>query len=238
MRISKRRSLGQHMLVDRDVLLRIINASRITKDEIVCEAGTGNGILTNELCKYGKSVISFEIDSQIFEKAKTKLFSFPNLRLVNADIFRSISLNFDVFISNLPYSKSKEALQWLALQKFQRAIIMVQKDFADKLQAIPGKENYRAITVITQHCFNLQKLFVVHEKSFDPEPSVESEVIRLSRKNTAITKRTIGNLEFIFSQRNKKASTAARKFGVKFDFDNLRIAELETHDLIKLAESL
>ena len=69
------------MLVDRDVLLRIINASRITKDENVCEAGTGNGILTNELCKYGKSVISFEIDSQIFEKAKPKLFSFPNLRL-------------------------------------------------------------------------------------------------------------------------------------------------------------
>ncbi len=238
MRISKRRSLGQHMLVDRDVLLRIINASRITKDENVCEAGTGNGILTNELCKYGKSVISFEIDSQIFEKAKPKLFSFPNLRLVNADIFKSIPLNFDVFISNLPYSKSKEALQWLALQKFQRAIIMVQKDFADKLQAIPGKENYRAITVITQHCFNLQKLFVVHEKSFDPEPSVESEVIRLSRKNTAITKRTIGNLEFIFSQRNKKASTAARKFGVKFNFDNVRIDELETHDLIKLAESL
>jgi 16S rRNA (adenine1518-N6/adenine1519-N6)-dimethyltransferase len=238
MRISKRRSLGQHMLVDRDVLLRIINASRITKDENVCEAGTGNGILTNELCKYGKSVISFEIDSQIFEKAKPKLFSFPNLRLVNADIFKSIPLNFDVFISNLPYSKSKEALQWLALQKFQRAIIMVQKDFADKLQAIPGKENYRAITVLTQHCFNLQKLFVVHEKSFDPEPSVDSEVIRLSRKNTAITKRTIRNLEFIFSQRNKKASTAARKFGVKFDSDNVRIDELETHDLIKLAESL
>jgi 16S rRNA (adenine1518-N6/adenine1519-N6)-dimethyltransferase len=238
MRISKRRSLGQHMLVDRDVLLRIINASRITKDENVCEAGTGNGILTNELCKYGKSVISFEIDSQIFEKAKPKLFSFPNLRLVNADIFKSIPLNFDVFISNLPYSKSKEALQWLALQKFQRAIIMVQKDFADKLQAIPGKENYRAITVLTQHCFNLQKLFVVHEKSFDPEPSVDSEVIRLSRKNTAITKRTIRNLEFIFSQRNKKASTAARKFGVKFDSDNIRIDELETHDLIKLAESL
>ena len=114
------------MLVDRDVLLRIINASRITKDENVCEAGTGNGILTNELCKYGKSVISFEIDSQIFEKAKPKLFSFPNLRLVNADIFKSIPLNFDVFISNLPYSKSKEALQWLALQKFQRAIIMVR----------------------------------------------------------------------------------------------------------------
>jgi len=226
------------MLVDRDVLLRIINASRITKDENVCEAGTGNGILTNELCKYGKSVISFEIDSQIFEKAKPKLFSFPNLRLVNADIFKSIPLNFDVFISNLPYSKSKEALQWLALQKFQRAIIMVQKDFADKLQAIPGKENYRAITVLTQHCFNLQKLFVVHEKSFDPEPSVDSEVIRLSRKNTAITKRTIRNLEFIFSQRNKKASTAARKFGVKFDSDNVRIDELETHDLIKLAESL
>jgi 16S rRNA (adenine1518-N6/adenine1519-N6)-dimethyltransferase len=238
MRISKRRSLGQHMLVDRDVLLRIINASRITKDENVCEAGTGNGILTNELCKYGKSVISFEIDSQIFENAKPKLFSFPNLRLVNADIFKSIPLNFDVFISNLPYSKSKEALQWLALQKFQRAIIMVQKDFADKLQAIPGKENYRAITVLTQHCFNLQKLFVVHKKSFDPEPSVDSEVIRLSRKNTAITKRTIRNLEFIFSQRNKKASTAARKFGVKFDSDNVRIDELETHDLIKLAESL
>ena len=158
------------------------------------------------LCKNAKSVMSFEIDSQIFEKATPKFYCYPNLRLVNADIFKSIPRNSDVFISNLPYSRSKEALQWLPFQKFQRAIIMIQRDFAGSVrELLPGKENYRAITVITQHCFILQKLFVVHEKSFDPEPSVESEVIRLYRKNTAITKRTIGNLEFIFSQRNKKA---------------------------------
>ena len=73
------------------------------------------------------------------------------------------------------------------------------------MQAKPGEKNYRAISVVTQHCFTLQKLFSVNKEAFNPEPSVESVVIKLIPRYQRITGRTIRNLNYIFSQRNKKA---------------------------------
>jgi 16S rRNA (adenine1518-N6/adenine1519-N6)-dimethyltransferase len=238
MKWSKRRSLGQHMLIDFKIVAKVIEASQISKDEIVCEGGTGNGILTFELCKYAKSVISFEIDNELFTRmiARKQVFSLSNLQLVNADLFKTVNLKFDVFISNLPYSKSKDAFHWLPLQKFNRAIVMIQREFADKLQAGPGEKNYRAISVVTQHCFTIQRLFCVNNYAFDPKPSVESVVVRLFPRYQRITGRTIRNLDYIFSQRNKKAALVAKKFGIKFDFGYTRIDELNSEELIELAD--
>jgi 16S rRNA (adenine1518-N6/adenine1519-N6)-dimethyltransferase len=237
MRGSKRISLGQHRLVDFQILEKIIEASQINKREIVCEAGTGNGILAYELCRHSKFVISYEIDSILFEKASKK--TLPNLRLVNADIFKIDNLDFDVFVSNLPYSKSKDAFSWLPFQKFDRAIVMVQKEFAAKLQASPGEKNYRAISVVTQHCFNIQSLFNVDRKAFDPEPSIESEVIRVvPKKHSRITHMTIKNIYFLFSQRNRMATSIARKFGGKVDFGDTRIGWLNVDEMIQLARSI
>jgi 16S rRNA A1518/A1519 N6-dimethyltransferase RsmA/KsgA/DIM1 with predicted DNA glycosylase/AP lyase activity len=237
MKWSKRRSFGQHILKDPKILAKIIEAAQIKKTEIVCEAGTGTGVLTNELCKYARTVISFEVDDILFEKTKKLLSSFSNLKLMNLDLFKLYSIPFDVFVSNLPYSRSKEAFQWLSLQKFNRAIIMIQKEFADKLQSSPGQENYRAITVIIQHCFTIKSLFTVHNKSFDPEPVVTSTVIQLIPKHTTITYNTIRNLNIIFSQRNKKASVVAKKFGITLPSCNMRIDELKVEELIKLSSS-
>ena len=237
MRGSKRISLGQHMLVDFEILKKIIQVLQINKHEIVCEAGTGNGILTYELCKHSQFVISYEIDRTLFANASKK--SLPNLKLVNEDIFSTKNLKFDIFVSNLPYSKSRLAFNWLALQKFDRAIVMIQKEFAAKLQAYPGEKNYRAISVITQHCFNIQRLFNVDRKAFMPEPSVESEVIRIiPKKCSRITHQTINNIYFLFSQRNKVAASIARKFESKVDFGNTRIGKLNAEEMIELATSI
>lgn len=238
MRWLRRISFGQHMLIDLKILANIIEASQISNDEIVCEAGTGNGILTHELCKQAKSVISFELDNLLFSNARKSLFYLSNLNLVNADLFKRYNVDFNVFVSNLPYSKSKDAFYWLPFQKFNRAIIMVQKEFADKLEAAPGEKNYRAISVITQHCFNIQSLFNVDRKAFYPEPTVESVVIRLVPSGSRITRQTIKNVNFMFSQRNKKASSIAKKFGNKFEFGDTRIDKINTKELIKLAESI
>jgi 16S rRNA (adenine1518-N6/adenine1519-N6)-dimethyltransferase len=236
MRWSKRISLGQHTLVDFQIRKKIIEASQINKHEIVCEAGTGNGMLTYELCRHSKSVISYEIDSILFAKASKR--TLPNLKLVNADIFKIGNLNFDVFVSNLPYSKSKDAFNWLPFQKFDRAIVMVQKEFAAKLQASPGEKNYRAISVVTQHCFNIQRLFNVDRKAFDPEPSIESEVIKIvPKKHSRITHIIIKNIYFLFSQRNRMATSVARKFGSKVDFGDTRIGRLNVEEMIQLARS-
>lgn len=242
MKLSKRRLLGQHMLKDGRIIEKLVEAAEITENETVYEAGTGEGTLTKELCKRAKSVVSFEIDHGLFKKSYSKLMpAFPNLELINGDLFEFPYFVFDVFISNLPYSRSRDALQWLALQKFTRAILTVQKEFADKLQARPGDENYRSITVITQHCFTMKELFHVSKGSFDPQPGVESTVMKLVPRKSAIpiTRATIKNMNLLFSCRKKKLLSVLKKYNCKIDFAGKeRIGELQPIQLMNLAESM
>lgn len=222
------------MLVDRRVLAKIVDAAKIGRGETVLEAGTGRGILTAELCKLARRVVSYEVDKKLFNQTKANL-QYQNLELVNADLFKTAGLDFDVFASNLPYSRSRDAFEWLATQKFKRGIVMVQQEFADKLAAEPGSGNYRAISALAAHCFSIEKLFTVGRQSFEPQPKVESVVIRIALINT-VAKRTVENLNLLFSKRNKKASTVAAKAGVKVDFGDKRVDQLVPADLAKIAE--
>jgi 16S rRNA (adenine1518-N6/adenine1519-N6)-dimethyltransferase len=227
------------MLVDRRILAKITSAAYIGKDEIVLEAGTGQGILTAELCKYAKQVISYEIDIKLYRKVQEQLLSqFKNLELVNADLFKTKDPHFfDVFISNLPYSRSRDAIEWLSTQEFDRAILMVQEEFADKLAARPGSKNYRAISALAAHCFAIEKLFKVRRESFEPQPKVESSIIRIIPVN-AITREGIRNINLLFSRRNKKASSVAAEIGIIIDanYGSKKIDELEPRHLVQIAE--
>lgn len=241
MKVPKRRLLGQHMLKDGRILENLIEVAGICQNETVCEAGTGEGTLTNELCRRAKSVVSFEIDHDLFKKSSRFVSYFQNLKLINADLFKFPYFVFDVFISNLPFSRSRDALEWLPLQKFSRAILTVQREFADKLQARPGDENYRSITVITQHCFTIEQLFHVPKESFDPQPTVGSTVIRLVPKEPriTITRTTIRNMNLLFSFRNRKLLSVLKKHDCKFGLaGNERIDELPPAQLISIAESI
>ena len=227
------------MLVDRRILAKIISAAYIGKDEIVLEAGTGQGILTAELCKYAKQVISYEIDIKLYRKVQEQLLSqFKNLELVNADLFKTKDPHFfDVFISNLPYSRSRDAIEWLSTQEFDRAILMVQEEFADKLAARPGSKNYRAISALAAHCFAIEKLFKVRRESFEPQPKVESSIIKIIPIN-AITREGIRNINLLFSRRNKKVSSVAAEIGIIIDanYGSKKIDELEPRHLVQIAE--
>jgi 16S rRNA (adenine1518-N6/adenine1519-N6)-dimethyltransferase len=229
------------MLVDRLILAKILSAAYIGKNEIVLEVGTGQGILTAELCKYAKQVISYEIDINLYRKVQEQqqlLSRFKNLRLVNADLFKTKDPHFfDVFVSNLPYSRSRDAIEWLSTQKFDRAILMVQEEFADKLAARPHSKNYRAISALAAHCFAIEKLFKVRRESFEPKPKVESSIIRIIPVNT-ITREVVRNINLLFSRRHKKASSVAAEIGIIIDlnYGSKKIDELEPRHVVQMAE--
>ena len=229
---AKTRALGQHFLADRHVLGRIIFASALGKDETACEAGAGNGVLTEELCKRAGRVISYEVDRGLYENARS--LDFENLQLVNADLFKVNDSEFDVFVSNLPYSRSRDAMQWLATMRFQRAIVMVQREFADKISARPGDENYRAISAICSYCFKIERLFAVGKDAFNPPPKVESEVLRLVPVHM-ITPEAVKKVNGLFSQRNKKATKVAARMGVQVDFGDRRVDQLEPEEIMRMA---
>lgn len=229
------------MLVDRRIVDKIVSDASIRKDEIVLEAGTGQGILTMELCRHAKQVISYEVDANLYEKAQEQLLQYfnNNLRLVKADLFKTKDAPlFDIFVSNLPYSRSRDAIEWLSTQKFDRAIVMVQEEFANKLIARPSGKNYRAISALAAHCFTIEKLFKVRKESFEPQPKVESSIIRITPINT-ISKETVRNINLLFSRRNKNASSIADEIGIIVDVDRYgsrKIDQIEPTDLIRMAE--
>jgi 16S rRNA (adenine1518-N6/adenine1519-N6)-dimethyltransferase len=227
------------MLADRRILAKIVSAASIEKDETVLEAGSGQGILTAELCRYAKHVISYEVDIKLYRRVQERLLlQFKNLQLVNADLFKNGDSHFfDVFVSNLPYSRSRDAIEWLSRQNFKRAIVMVQDEFADKLTARPGSENYRAISALAAHCFAIEKLFKVRRESFEPQPKVQSSIIRIIPIN-AVTREVVRNVNLIFSTRNKNASSVAAKAGIIINaiYEGKKIDELEPKDLVKMAE--
>lgn len=238
-RRSKTHRLGQHRLIDKKVLSRIISESGISTRETVCEVGAGSGVLTEELCKVARSVISFEVDpTQFRETSQAVGPKYSNLNLINQDAFRTPPPAFDVFVSNLPYSRSRDAIEWLAQARdCTRAIVMLQDEFAEKLLAEPGSGSYRSVSVISRYCFSLERLFGVPRAAFKPEPKVRSVVLRLTRHGV-LSEEMVSAINRLFSFKNKQVSAVLRRFGVQagsLDTPAARVYQLDPQEIIELA---
>ena len=231
------RYYGQNFLIDSKISSKIIELAEIKSFESVCEIGTGKGILTPYLCKNANLVKSFEIDKKIYDTVKFLNTKFSNLEIINKDILKyNKPLEFDVFVSNIPYSRSKAILSWLATKKFKRGIIMVQEEFSQKIQSKPGDKNYRAISAITQYCFDIEPLFKVNRKSFYPQPKVNSQVLELIHKNRILSKDMISKINFLFSFKNKKINKLNKKLNTNFDQTNLKIKRIDPEQIIAMSQ--
>ena len=195
----KRKRLGQHFLNSQSISSKIASEAEIGPNDIVYEIGTGLGILTPLLCPNAKKVISVEADRSLFDEAKKKFFKISNLSLNFGDGFKTKS-DFTVFVSNLPYSRSKEAIEFLAFTSFSHGVIMVQKEFAEK---ILGEKDKRSIEVIASHCFEIEKLFKVKKENFSPSPKIDSIVLKIKKTNN-LDKDLIKIINKIFSYKRKK----------------------------------
>ena len=235
--IRQKKGMGQHFLVSKGVAERIVSAAGIRDDEAVFELGTGRGILTGLLCKRAARVVSVELDRELADETRTTLSEFGNLQVVRGDGLgpakaggmaggcSTVSTSdCAVFVSNLPYSRSRRAVEQLASSGFERCIIMVQKEFASKLLAGAsprGEEGHRAgddrggphargrrraISVVAQYCFEIRAIMDVPASCFEPRPGVDSVVLVMARRRTLEGAR-ISMINRIFSYRRKRIST-------------------------------
>lgn len=230
---SKRQRLGQHFLNSKGIALAIVDSASLTKKDTVLEVGTGKGVLTSLLCKKAGYVVSIESDEQLYSEAILGLSQTKNLELMYGDGFR-LDVDFTVFVSNLPYSESRNAIEWLAQKKFSRAVVMVQKEFAEKLLE-SGKQK-RAISVIASHAFKIEKMMSVGRDKFDPPPKVDSVVLRITQKHQ-MAPALIHSINALFSYRRKTISNIAKKFGKKIQSDK-RLEELEGDEIVGLAKKI
>ncbi len=230
----KRKLLGQHFLNSNSIAKSIVSEAKITKNDVIFELGTGLGILTPLLCKNAKQVISVDADEKLVKNAKSIFSDIDNLVLKSGDGFKKKD-SFSIFVSNLPYSKSKEAIEWLAQSSFSHGVIMVQKEFAEKLVAKSSKQR-KAISVIAQHVFEIETLSKVGKNNFSPPPKVDSVILKIIKKNT-LKKEQIQTINKIFSYRRKTIKNILKQFNKETVIDK-RVDDLLGDEIIKLADKI
>lgn len=230
--MKKRKKLGQHFLNSPSISSKIVSEAKIGSNDIVFEIGTGTGILTPLLCNDAKKVISIETDKELYLKTKSQFSKISNLSLKFGDGFKTKN-SFTVFVSNLPYSKSKEAIEFLASTPFSRGVIMVQKEFADK---ILSTNKNRSIGVIANYCFEIKKLFKVRKDNFKPPPKVDSIVLKIEKRNT-LDKDLINTINKIFSYKRKKISNILKQFDLETSNEK-RLEDLSPEEIVNLAKQI
>ena len=187
-RPSKR--LGQNFLRDPRVGQRI--AGLISDPlEPVLEIGPGLGALSLELAASGRPFVAVELDLRLAEYMEGQLRRFPAARLVRGDVLdqRLDELfpggNRLTVVGNLPYSITTPALEWILGQKERvgRALLMVQREFAERLTAKPGSKEYGSISVFVAPNAGVQNCFRVSPGAFHPRPEVDSTVLEMTPRD-------------------------------------------------------
>jgi len=230
----KRKQLGQHFLNSSTIAKSIISDAQISKNDVVYEVGTGLGILTPLLCEKARKVISIDLDKNLIRDAKIKFSDIGNLVLKSGDGFKCKD-PFTIFVSNLPYSKSKDAIEWLSQTSFSHGVIMVQKEFADKLLAKSSK-NRKAISIIATHAFEISVLSKVGKNNFSPPPKVDSVLLKIVKKNN-LKKDLILTIHKIFSYRRKTVKNILKQFNMETVIDK-RVDDLSGDEIIAIANQI
>ncbi len=186
------KGLGQNFLFDDFFLSQIVDSGDITKDDVVLEIGPGLGVLTTRLAEKAKKVIAVEIDQNIVPVLQKLTVAYNNIEIINRDILKtdlSEILPADEkvkVVANLPYYITSPIIMKLLTEgKFINTIvIMIQKEVADRIVALPSTKDYGALTVAVQYYSNPKKMVTVPAGAFIPPPKVDSTVLRLDIPET------------------------------------------------------
>ena len=212
--ITLNRNLGQNYLIDKNKRDQIIGFGDIDKRDTVLEIGTGIGTLTIEIAKKAKKVIAIEQDENICKILAKRLKDekIDNVELINDDALKVDFPKFNKIISNLPYQISSPITFKFLNYDFDLAVLMYQKEFADRMNGELGSKNYSRLSAILYFRCNVEKLTDVSSESFIPKPKSDSTVVKLTPKENEITDedfRTYSNFtKALFQHRNKKIRNA------------------------------
>ncbi len=223
-----KKSLGQNFLFEKAILDKIVLASVDNKETNIVEIGAGVGLLTDLLCQNASKVVTVEIDDTLPPLLKETV-PHDNFTLVLQDVlqvdFQKLSESyfggkkFNI-VGNLPYYITTKILDRLMQHHslFDRAVIMVQREVADRLQSSPGSKEYRATTLCVKALFEIEIICNVAAHNFVPPPHIESTVVALTPKSDiGISDSKIPDfLDFVqraFLARRKQLKAVAKSLG-------------------------
>jgi len=204
---------GQNFLTDDRVADSEVAYLDIRPGEKVLEVGPGLGVLTERLVKKADHLACIELDSKLVPFL-TERFG-DKFELIVGDALELRWPQFDKFISNVPYSISSPLIFELLEHQFSSAVIMVQKEFADRMGAKADTDDYGRLSVGVYYRAKCELLDVVKRNAFWPEPEVDSRIVRLTPRPAPFSvkdeKLYFKLVDSLFAQRRKKISTTLKK---------------------------
>jgi 16S rRNA (adenine1518-N6/adenine1519-N6)-dimethyltransferase len=192
--------LGQNFLVDAGIARRIVEALGDVSNRTVIEIGPGDGVLTDLLVNRAKHVIGVELDRVLAAQLRMRYAARTNIEVLESDFvtvefpsmlgrrpgplhdLRPTKPDTVDLVGNIPYYVTSDiVLRILALHhNIDRAVIMVQREVADRISASPGSRDYGLLSATAQLYARVENLFTVPPHAFNPPPEVHSSVLRLT----------------------------------------------------------
>lgn len=211
--------LGQHFLVDGNILDIILDTARLTRDDEILEVGTGLGVLTEPMAQIARRVVTVEKDHRLCAWLKSQFDQFHNVELICGDI---LTLDYETMlksglnkvISNLPYSTGSAILvNFLKAENPpSQMVITLQLEVANRLTAAPSQTDFGLLSLWSQLTYEIHIRKIVSPNCFYPSPSVKSAIIHLIQRDTSavelINRSFFFELtKFSFSHRRKQLKT-------------------------------
>lgn len=193
------RGMGQNFLIDGNTVKKIIAIAGIEHESAVVEVGPGLGALTVAMALHKARIVALELDYGLTRLLQDLLSVFPTVKVVQGDALKIdwtylVKEYFGdgspvILISNLPYNISSPFLYGLFKQNFpfSGAVLMFQKEVAERIVARPGSGNYGALSVLSQYYTEGKIDFIVSRRVFWPRPGVDSAVVKLERRHRALS---------------------------------------------------
>ncbi len=243
--IVPKKSKGQNFLIDGRVADRHIAYAGIREGDRVLEVGPGLGILTERMADLPCELTCIELDDILAEYI-SQTFG-DRLRLIHGDAVKVDFPEFDVFVSNLPYSVSTPIIFKLLDHRFRTAVVMVQKEFADRMVADVGSPDYSRLTVNLFYRANCEVMETVPASRFNPRPKVDSALVRITPRKApfdVIDERLFFKVtEITFNHRRKKIGTSLKAAGLlrpEWDVPYLdeRVENLRPAEIAEIADAI
>ena len=257
-RVSPNKLLGQNFTIDASVLQRMVDHAFLKQDDVVLDVGAGFGFLTRLLANECRSVIAVEADKTIARILCQQLGDLSNVEIIKNNILKTQISRFNKVVSIPPYYISSKMLVWLFSKRSECTVLIFQKEFANRLVASVGSEDYGWLTVLTHYYAEAELLDRVSTRAFYPEPQIGSIIVRLTAKKPkpfAVKDETLFKrlVQSLFTSRNRKVRNAVLPYlqGIlgmtpedactqvgRIPFQDRRVRELAPEDIGELANAL
>lgn len=209
--LNARKDLGQNFLVVPDIVERNVERAELSEKDVVLEVGPGLGVLTDALSRRAGKVYAIEKDQRLVEILRRE-YEWENVEIIHGDALKVPFPDFTKIVSNLPYQISSPITFKFLQHDFEKAVLIYQLEFAQRLVAKPGEKNYSRLSLMILATAEAEIVERIGRGAFWPRPKVDSAVVVLRPKPKKERVELNQNLvRALFQHRKSTVSSALKK---------------------------